>query len=51
MVVGVESVRRELLDVGLREAAGLGLPEALGEVQQGLKVPQETQKRLDVGKG
>lgn len=37
MVVGVEPVRRELLYVGFRQAARLGLPQALGQVQQGLR--------------
>lgn len=36
MVVGVEPVRRKLLDVGFSQAARLGLPQALGQVQQGL---------------
>lgn len=37
MVVGVKPVRRELLDVSFGQAARLGLPQALGQVQQGLR--------------
>lgn len=36
VVVGVEPVRRELLDVGFGQAARFGLAQALGQVQQGL---------------
>lgn len=37
VVVGVEPVRRKLFYVGFRQAARLGLPQALGQVQQGLR--------------
>lgn len=37
MVVGVEPVRRKLLYVGFGQAARLGLAQALGQVQQGLR--------------
>lgn len=37
VVVGVEPVRRKLLYVSFGEAARLGLAQALGQVQQGLR--------------
>lgn len=41
VVVGVEPVRRKLLYVSFGEAARLGLAQALGQVQQGLRGEHE----------